>query len=384
MLRLLAGDLGPAVSDLTASLGLVRRGATLTLGLRAYFYLARWPSTWPGQWDDVLLTAEQGLSAAAIASAPVRAAAAAPGRGLRASRRAAGPRRPNGTHAQAERGRGQPGLRPGAGVRGDGPGAGLPGGRRLPGHGRRARPLAGRLGAGRPQPGVARCCGDRCWLEGLIGSGQLRRRPSGAGPAAGGQRRGGLPGSPPLAWLDGWLAEQRGDPERGPGQIYQRGEEDASTRQPGVHRGRLLLAHGRLLRRTGQRGRTRSSGCGRPASCTRRCAPAPFIARAEEELAACRLPGGTPAAKQSVLTLTSRETEVAHPGRPGPVQSGDRRRAVHQPQGGRVPPGQHLRQVRPARPPGAAALRRAMRAEAAAAGRTSPGTVPGEKTREFA
>ena len=37
----------------------------------------------------------------------------------------------------------------------------------------------------------------------------------------------------------------------------------------------------------------------------------PFIARAEEELAACRLPG-SPAKKQSVLTLTSRETEVAH------------------------------------------------------------------------
>ena len=38
---------------------------------------------------------------------------------------------------------------------------------------------------------------------------------------------------------------------------------------------------------------------------------APFLARAEEELAACRLPGG-PAKKQTVLALTSRETEVAH------------------------------------------------------------------------
>ena len=41
---------------------------------------------------------------------------------------------------------------------------------------------------------------------------------------------------------------------------------------------------------------------------------APFIARAEEELAACHLPGEaakkTPS--QSVLALTSRETEVAH------------------------------------------------------------------------
>jgi DNA-binding NarL/FixJ family response regulator len=38
---------------------------------------------------------------------------------------------------------------------------------------------------------------------------------------------------------------------------------------------------------------------------------APFIARAEEELAACQLPG-RPAKKQSVPSLTSRETEVAH------------------------------------------------------------------------
>ena len=38
---------------------------------------------------------------------------------------------------------------------------------------------------------------------------------------------------------------------------------------------------------------------------------APFIARTEEELAACHLPG-SPAKKQSVLALTSRETEVAH------------------------------------------------------------------------
>ena len=38
---------------------------------------------------------------------------------------------------------------------------------------------------------------------------------------------------------------------------------------------------------------------------------APFIARAEEELTACQLPG-SPAKKRSVLALTSRETEVAH------------------------------------------------------------------------
>ena len=48
MLWLLAGDPGRAISDLVGSLGLARRGATLTLGVRAYFWLA-WPSTWPAR-----------------------------------------------------------------------------------------------------------------------------------------------------------------------------------------------------------------------------------------------------------------------------------------------------------------------------------------------
>lgn len=65
--RLLAGDLDPAATDLAASLKLARRGATLTLGLRAYFYLAL-AQYLAGAWDDVLLTAEQGFSAATIHS----------------------------------------------------------------------------------------------------------------------------------------------------------------------------------------------------------------------------------------------------------------------------------------------------------------------------
>ena len=65
--RLLAGDLDRAVTDLTASVKLARRGATLTLGLRAYFYLAL-AQYLAGAWDDVLLTAEQGFSAAGIHS----------------------------------------------------------------------------------------------------------------------------------------------------------------------------------------------------------------------------------------------------------------------------------------------------------------------------
>ena len=65
MFRLLAGDLGPAVTDMTASLKMVRQGATLALGQRTYGYLAL-ARYLDGTWDDALLTAGQGLSAAAI------------------------------------------------------------------------------------------------------------------------------------------------------------------------------------------------------------------------------------------------------------------------------------------------------------------------------
>jgi len=78
-----------------------------------------------------------------------------------------------------------------------------------------------------------------------------------------------------------------------------------------VYTARLLLAHGRFLRRTGRRRqaveRLRRANEG---YLTLRAAP--FIARAEEELAACHLPGNPASKRQSVLTLTSRETEVAH------------------------------------------------------------------------
>jgi AAA ATPase domain len=67
VLRLQTGDLGRAVRDLTASLGLSRKGATLILGLRACCYLAL-AQYLAGEWDDVLLTSEQGFSAAAIHS----------------------------------------------------------------------------------------------------------------------------------------------------------------------------------------------------------------------------------------------------------------------------------------------------------------------------
>ena len=305
MLWLLAGDPGRAISDLVGSLGLARRGATLTLGVRAYFWLALAQYV-AGAWDDVLLTAEQGFSAAAIHSRRFElpllhlAAGCVPaGRGAAAGGRAA--------RAAGRRGRGQRGLQPGTGVRRHGPGSGLPGSRRLPGHGRRARSLAGRGGPGRPQPA------DRGLVAAVAGRGPGRlgparpgrRRP---GPAAGRQRPGRLPGPGP--GLAGGLAGRAAGCRRpGPGDLPAHGEQAPGAHSP-VYTARLLLAHGRLLRRTGQR-RLAVERLRRANHLYLGLRAAPFLARTEQELAACHLPA-TPAANQSVLTLTSRETEVAH------------------------------------------------------------------------
>jgi DNA-binding CsgD family transcriptional regulator len=302
--RLLAGDLGQAVTDMTASLGLARRGATLTLGLRAYFYLAL-AQYLAGAWDDVLLTAEQGFSAATIHSRRYEL----PLLHLAASCVPAG----RGAAEEAER------------------------------HTRLAEEAAASLGYGQERlyaamarALVCQATGDYLgmadalgywrddsvldgrsrvyavlWrpllVEGLVGSGQT-------GPAAAALDQLRVDGrqasylQPALAWLDGWLAEQRGDPEEA-GRIYQHGEDTASGHSP-VHTARLLLAHGRFLRRIGQR-RQAVERLRRANDLYLALRATPFIARTEEELAACHLPGN-PAKKQSVLVLTSRETEVAH------------------------------------------------------------------------
>ena len=75
-----------------------------------------------------------------------------------------------------------------------------------------------------------------------------------------------------------------------------------------MYTARLLLAHGRLLRRTGNR-KDAVERLRQALELYQVLAAAPFAARAEEELTACRLPG-TPGGGQSVLALTSRETEV--------------------------------------------------------------------------
>ena len=304
VLRLQLGDLGQGIRDLTASLKLSRKGATLILGLRACCYLAL-AQYLAGQWDDVLLTSEQGFSAAMIHSRRYErpmlhlAACCVPaGRGMtgEAERHArlAG-------EAAASLDYGQEGL-----------------------YAAMARALV--CQAAGDYLGMADALGPwrddtaldgrsrvyaMLWrpllAEGLIGSGQAEQAAAVVGHM---QAENGQVSyiQSALAWLDGWLAELRGAPEEAL-RIYQRGEEAASTQSP-VHTARLLLAHGRLLRRTGNR-KEAIARLRRASDMYRTLRAAPFTARTEEELAACDLPGD-PARKQPVLALTSRETEVAH------------------------------------------------------------------------
>jgi len=87
-----------------------------------------------------------------------------------------------------------------------------------------------------------------------------------------------------------------------------------------VYTARLLLAHGRLLRRGGQR-RQAIERLRRANDIFLALRAMPFLARTEHELAACHLPvehhpaeraAERPKQKQPMLALTSRETEVAH------------------------------------------------------------------------
>ena len=302
--QLLAGQLDRAVSDMTASLKMVRQGAALTLGLRAYFYVAL-AQYLAGQWDDVLLTAEQGFSAATIHSRRFEL----PLLHLAAGCVPAG----RGATEEAEQ------------------------------HARRAEQAAASLDYGQERVYAAmaralvcQAAGDYLGMadalspwrddsaldgrsrvyavlwrpllaEGLIGSGQAEPAAAVLNQlrAAGGQVRYLRPAQ---AWLDGWLTEQQGSPERAL-EIYAGGEDTASVQSP-VYTARLLLAHGRLLRRTGNR-RDAVERLRRARALFAGLRAAPFTERADQELAACHLPAN-PAKKQSVLALTSRETEVAH------------------------------------------------------------------------
>jgi DNA-binding CsgD family transcriptional regulator len=303
--RLLTGDLSGATDDLRASLKLAGRGATLVQGLRAYCYLAL-AQYLAGAWDDALQTAGQGFSAAAIHSRcnelPLLhlAAGAVP-----AGRDVAGEAEQHAALAEraaASLDYGQERL-----------------------YAAMARALA--CQAAGDYLGMADALGPweddaaldsrsrmyaPLWrpllAEGLVGSGQTGR----AAMVLAQLRADGDQVSylvPALAWLDGWLAEQRGDLEEAR-KTYARGEEGAGTRSP-VYTARLLLAHGRLLRRTGNR-KAAVQRLRQAHELYRTLNAAPFVTRTEEELAACRLPGDPAGRKQSVLALTRREAEVAH------------------------------------------------------------------------
>jgi len=143
--------------------------------------------------------------------------------------------------------------------------------------------------------------------EGLLGSGQ-----AGSAAAVLDRLRAGHGQvrhlAPALAWLDGWLAEQRGAPEAAL-RIYQRGEDTAGTGSP-VYAARLLLAHGRLLRLTGNK-KGAIERLRRANALFAGLRAVPFTARAEEELAACGL-SRRHAGRRSVLEMTDREAEVAY------------------------------------------------------------------------
>ena len=304
--QLLAGELGPAVADLAASLKLVRRGAAHVFARRAYCYLAL-AQYLAGQWDDVLLTAEQGLSAAVIHprsfDLPLLHLAAGCVPAGRGHTEQAGRHAALAEQAAASLDYGQERV-----------------------YAAMSRALV--CQAAGDYLGMARALGpwqddaaldsrSRMYAvlwrpvlaEGLLGSGQASQAAAVCGrlAAESGQVSYLAPG---LAWLDGWLAELRGAPEEAL-RAYQRGEDDAttSTGSP-VYTARLLLAHGRLLRRTGNRkdaaGRLRQAH-----TLFAGLRAAPFLARAEQELAACGL-RRQPTAARPALALTDRETEVAH------------------------------------------------------------------------
>jgi DNA-binding CsgD family transcriptional regulator len=305
MFRLVAGDLGQAVTDMTASLKMVRRGATLALGQRAYGFLAL-AHYLAGQWDDALLTVEQGLSATAIhpyrhelpllrlAAACVPAGRGATGEAERHARLA--------EEVAASLDYGQERL-----------------------YAAMARALvcqaagdylgmADALGYWRDEAALdGRSRRDAAlWrpllAEGLIGSGRAESAAAVLAPLRIGSGQVAYL-QPALAWLDGWLAEELGSPEEAQ-RIYQRGEDTAGTDSP-VHTARLLLAHGRLLRRTGHR-KDAVERLSRANVLYLALRAAPFIAWAEAELAACHLPAQSAQQRQPGSALTSRETEVAH------------------------------------------------------------------------
>ena len=156
--------------------------------------------------------------------------------------------------------------------------------------------------------GYTRSCGGPCWPRAWSGRGKLEQADVVLAQLRAGSGQVSYL-APALAWLDGWLAEQRGDPEQAL-EIYSRGEDTADPQSPVTWPGCCWPTAGCCG--VPETGGKRSSGCGGRATLYQALRAGPFLARTEEELAACRLPGSPAKKQQSVLALTNRETEVAH------------------------------------------------------------------------
>jgi DNA-binding CsgD family transcriptional regulator len=301
--RLLAGNLAQAVDDLSASLRLARRGATFSQGMRAYFYCAL-AQYLAGAWDDALLSAEHGASAASIHprryELPLLHLAAVCVPAGRGATEEAEMHAKLAEEAAESLDYGEERLYAGMAraflcqARGDYAGVVAALDRwhfdrtldtRSRTHGLLWRPLLveGLIGSGRHE-------------EAEVVLGILHEDADGVSYL-----------QPALAWLDGWLAERRGAPDAAL-DIYARAQETANIDSP-VYVARLQLAHGRLLRLTGQR-REAIEHLRRASDTYLALRAAPLVARTEEELAGCGLPQ-TRVRRQSMLEMTSRESEVA-------------------------------------------------------------------------
>ena len=151
--------------------------------------------------------------------------------------------------------------------------------------------MADALGPWQDDPaldGCSRACAvlsRQLLAEGLIGSGRLDRAAAVLGQLRAAAARARFL-APALAWLEGWLAEQRGDLSQAL-QIYARSEQAAGRAARCTPRG--AAGAGRLLRRTSSR-KDAVEQLRRASNVCAALRAAPFIARTEEELAACRLP----------------------------------------------------------------------------------------------
>jgi DNA-binding CsgD family transcriptional regulator len=301
--HLLAGHLDTAVRDLAVSVRLVREGATFTLGLRAYLYLAL-AQYLSGAWDGVLLTAEQALSEAAVHSRRYElpllhlAAACVPaGRGAaeEAEQHAA-----LAEAAAADLPYGQERLYAGMAralccqAVGDYPG------------------MTKALEPWHDNPaldGRARLYGV-LWrpllVEGFIGSGRILDAALAFEQLAA-QANEVIFLRPALAWLEGWLEEGRGSVGAAQ-EVYERASRTAAADCP-LYAARLFLYHGRLLRRIGDR-TAAVERLNQANEFFAQVGATPFVRQVERELAECgerRQVQDTPAG----LRLTSREAEVA-------------------------------------------------------------------------